>query len=103
MFKKSKPDEMEKEIRNKSIISAYYYTQFMLVVWLVLGIFRHKLEFMPLYILLVGLLMRGGASLIYRHDFGDERWKKGLVILLSSIAAVALLLILSIGKKGVGT
>lgn len=58
---------------------------FMLAVWFVLEIFRHKIEFMSLYILLVGLLMYGDALLIYRHDFGEEHWKKGLIILISSI------------------
>ncbi len=90
---------MDKEIRNKSIITAHYYTQLMLVSWLISDLFKHKLELMLLYVLLVGFLIRCGASLIYRHDFGDERWKKGLIFLLSSIAAVALLLALSVRKS----
>jgi hypothetical protein len=98
MFRRNKPDEMEIEIRSKSIISAHYYTQFMLVVWLVLGIFKQKLEILPLFLFLVGLLIRGAASLIYRHDFGDERWKKGLIVLISSITVVSLMIMIFVGN-----
>ena len=97
MLKRKKHDEMDNEIRSKSIITAHYYTQLMLVVWIIIYTLKHKLVLMPLYIFMVGLLVRGVSALIYRHDFGDERWKKGLVILISSIAAIVLLLALSVG------
>ncbi len=97
MFRRNKQDEMDREIHNKSVITAHYYTQLILVTWIVSNHFRHKSVIMPLYVLLAGLLIRGGAALVYRHDFGDERWKKRLVILLSLIAAVAFLLMLSFG------
>ena len=102
MLKRNKPDEMDREIRSKSVITAHYYTQFMLVVWIIICIFKHISVLMPLYVFLVGLLVRGVSSLIYRHDFGDERWKKGLAILLPSIAAVVILLMLSVGITGEG-
>ena len=102
MFKRNKPDEMDREIRSKSVITAHYYTQLILVVWIVSDLLRHRSVLMPLYVLLVGFLIRSGAALAYRHDFGDERWKKGLVILLSLIAAVAFLLMLSFGINVTG-
>lgn len=102
MFKRKIPDEMDKEIQNKSIITTHYYIQLMLVVWIIFDAFKHRPVLMPLYVFLVGLLLRGISSLIYRHDFGDERWKKGLVILLSVIAAVVILLMLFIRNMFAG-
>ncbi|MCR5540624.1 MAG: hypothetical protein K6F71_07385 [Ruminococcus sp.] len=102
MFKRNKADEMDKEIRSKSIITAHYYTQFMLIVWIIIYTVKNRTILMPMYVLLVGLLVRGASSLIFRHDFEDERWKKGLVILLSATAAVVFLFMLSFGKTKVG-
>lgn len=102
LFRKNKPDEMDREISSKSAVSAFYYTQLIIIVWIISDLLRHRPVLMPLYVLLAGLLVRGCSSLIYRHDFGDERWKKGLVILLSVIAAAVSLLMLSFGNAVAG-
>ncbi len=102
MFRRKKHDEMDREIHNKSVITAHYYTQLILVSWIITDLLRHRSVIMPLYVLLVGVFIHSCASLTYRHGFGDERWKKGLVILLSSIAAVAVLLMLSFKSTVMG-
>ena len=102
MFRRKKHDEMDREIHNKSVITAHYYTQLILVSWIITDLLRHRSVLMPLYVLLVGILIHSGAALTYRHGFGDERWKKGLVILLSSIAVVAVLLMISFKSTVMG-
>ena len=95
MFIRKKSDEMDKAIRVRSIAASYWFTEAILVVWIVISLIMKKSAMVPLYVLLAGLLVRGVFALIYRRSVGDDRWKKGLVILVAVIALVVFVLMLS--------
>ena len=101
MFRKKKLDEMEQEIRNKSIIDSQQFTETMLFTWVVVGLITHRSFALPAYVLLAQIVVRVIASMIYRRQVGDERWKRGLVIFTAIvIGAVFLVLLLSMFMVG---
>ncbi|MBP3271128.1 MAG: hypothetical protein J6M17_02725 [Ruminococcus sp.] len=97
MFRKNKPDEMEKDIQHKSVVAAHYFTEAALAVWIVISLIKGASAVVPLYILLAELLVRGVSVLVYRRDLGDDRWKKGIVVLISAAAVVLFVLMFSFG------
>ena len=95
MFKRKNFDEMDKAIRGRSIAASYYFTEAILVVWIVVSLIMGKNATAPLYVLLAGLIVRGVSELTFRRGVGDDRWKKGLVIFIAVVALVVFVLMLS--------
>ena len=94
MLKRKKPDEMELEIRNKSIIVSQRFTEIVLVIWVIACLVTHRSCLLPAYVLAAQLAVRLIASIIYKRQVGDDRWKNGIIILLTVIAAVIFILLL---------
>lgn len=95
MFKRRKPDEMEQDIKNKSVIASMWFTQVMLVTWIVICLIKKQNCMLPAYVLLSNLAVRGISAIVYKHQVGDERWKKGVIVITAAIAVVIFLLMLS--------
>lgn len=95
MFKRRKPDEMEQDIKNKSVIASMWFTQVMLVTWIVICLIKKQNCMLPAYVLMSNLAVRGISAIVYKHQVGDERWKKGVIIITAVIAVVIFLLMLS--------
>ena len=94
IFRKKKLDEMEQEIRNKSIIDSQQFTETMLFTWVVVGLVTHRSFALPAYVLLAQLVVRVIASMIYKRQVGDERWKRGLIIFTAVVIGVVFLVLL---------
>lgn len=95
MFRRKVLDEMETEIRNKSIIVSQRFTEIILAVWIVICLLTKQNCVLPAYLLIAQMLVRFVSGLIYRHKVGDDRWKHSLIIALCVGAGVVFLLLIS--------
>ncbi len=100
MFHRKKHDEMEQDIRNKSTIIANAMTETFLLIWFVICTVTKRPAIIPLYILLAQLAAKYISRLILRHRVGDERWKNGLILLLTAVLAAVFLLMTCIAPTG---
>lgn len=97
MFRRKNLDEMEQDIQNKSVIVSQRFTEILLAVWVLLCLFTNRSFALPAYVLLSQCLVRLISAMIYKRQVGDERWKRGLVILASVICgAIFLVLLISL-------
>ena len=94
-----KKDEMEKEIENKSILISYYFCQCALVIWILINFINKKNNLIPLYILIMDNIVKKISDLIYKHSVEDERWKKGLLILILLILLILFMLMLGVTNE----
>ncbi|HRU96920.1 MAG TPA: hypothetical protein P5092_05770 [Ruminococcus sp.] len=97
MFRKKKLDEMEQDIRNKSIIASHDFMSTVLLVWFVICMVMRKPAIIPLYLLVTQNAVLYISELILKRSVGDERWKKSLIILISVILGLFFAVLVSAG------
>ncbi len=95
MLKRKKLDEMELDIRNKSVIASQRFTEMILAIWIVVCLVTKQSCMLPAYVLISQWIVRIISSLIYKRQVGDERWKRGLIILVSVIGGILFLLMVT--------
>lgn len=93
-----KRDEMEQEIHKKSVLISHSFTSVALVVWIIVDLIYQKSAVLPLYLLIAQLIVQKISTLIYKHSVDDERWKKGLLLLIVTIVLILFSLLIAIGQ-----
>lgn len=95
MFRRKQLDEMETEIRNKSVIVSQRFTEIILAAWIIICLITRQNFVLPAYLLIAQFLVRFISGLIFRHQVGDERWKRSLIIALCIAAGLIFLLLIA--------
>ena len=95
MFKRNKPDEMEQDIKNKSIITSYQFTETLLFVWFVICMVRRQSAIVPLYLLITQNIVRFISEIILKRSVGDDRWKKSLIAFISVFLVIIFIVLVS--------
>jgi hypothetical protein len=95
MFCRKKLDEMEQDIRNKSMIASQRFTEIILSIWVLVCLFSKRSFALPAYVLLSQLVVRVISSMIYKRQVGDERWKRVLVIFTAIVGGTIFLVLLA--------
>ena len=95
MFGKTKPDEMELEIRSKSMLASHRFTEILLAVWTLFCVFTKRSYALPLYILAAQAVVRTVALMIYKRQVGDERWKRILILATAAVGCIIFLALLA--------
>ena len=93
-----KRDEMEQEIHKKSVLISHSFTSVALVVWIIVDLICQKSAILPLYLLIAQLIIQKLSALIFRHSVDDERWKKGLLLLIVSVILILFSLLIAPGQ-----
>ena len=95
MLNRKKLDEMELDIRNKSVIASQRFTEMILSIWIIVCLIAKKSYMLPAYVLISQWIVRFISSLILKRQVGDERWMRGLIILVSVIGGILFLIMVS--------
>ena len=95
MFRRKELDEMEQDIRNKSMIVSHRFTEMILAVWIVICVIAKQNCLLPAYLLIAECIVRFISGIIFRRRVGDERWKRSLIIALCVFCGIIFLLLIS--------
>ena len=98
MFCRKKLDEMEQDIRNKSMIASQRFTEIILSIWVLVCLFSKRSFALPAYVLLSQLVVRVISSMIYKRQVGDDRWKRALIAIIMVLLVTALIMMVGVGK-----
>ena len=98
MFGRKQLDEMEQDIRNRSMVVSYRFTELILAAWIVICLVMKRSCVLPAYVLISQLVVRGVSAIIYKRQVGDDRWKRALIAIIMVLLVTALIMMVGVGK-----
>ncbi len=98
MFGRKQLDEMELDIRSRSMVVSYRFTELILAAWIVICVVMKRSCVLPAYVLISQLVVRGVSAIIYKRQVGDDRWKRALIAIIMVLLVAALIMMVGVGK-----